>query len=1108
MKLEEPDGRFVDDDGDTWYRIDRSDRLPPFFVALASDSDVWAFVSTAGSLAAGRRDAEGSFFPYETVDRIHRRWEYSGPRTWIRILDGAGRARLWLPFAPRALQAGCGGERSVWKNVAGTRLRLRELGPDGLEFEQEWSSAAGLGLVRRARLRVTGGTSCRVQVLDGLLDLVPPGISMLHAATMSSLTDAYKWNESHADGRLGLFTLYARISDRAEPAESFEALAAWRQGPAPCDEATAPRPPIAAVTLLSDAQVGRFCDDGVVDAETLTRGRKGAFLVAFAAEVDAVGLQWHQVLDGPLSQVQAADLAARLAAGGGSATEIAAQVQANDAGLQALLAGADAHQQSADPMAAAHHYANVLFNVMRGGVFVDGTRMRRDDVLAALRRRHATLAETLAPALAEWPESIDRAEAIAAARAQAGAQGERLLLSYMPLTFSRRHGDPSRPWNRFSIRVRDADGRRLLHHEGNWRDIFQNWEALAASAPEWLGSMLATFLGAMTPDGHNPYRIGSDGVDWEVVDPHDPWSHIGYWGDHQVVYLLRLLEAAQANEPDLLPAWWDRPLFSFADVPYRIRPHAEQVADPKHTISFDDAAHAAARARAAKIGSDGLLVCDEQGLPVLATLAEKLATIVLAKAGTLVPGGGLWLNTQRPEWNDANNALVGNGLSVVTLAHLRRFLVFIAGLPGAERPFTAPTALIEALQRLRQLAAQTPTTAVRASAARRRFIDGAGALLDGWRAAVYRGAAGRAPAQAPANLLPDVARALLPLVDATLAVQRRADGLFHSYNLLRFTDTGIEVEPLYPMLEGQVALLASGGLSAAQRVALLDALFASRLYDPERRSFLLYPDRDLPGFLERNRLDAEARALPAVQAALAQRRTDLLQTQRDGTVRFAPGLANRRALEAALARGAPLGVDPDPLVQAYERLLGHHAFTGRSGTMFAYEGLGCIYWHMVAKLLLAVQESVFDAFDAGAPEVPMLIAHYRAVRDGLGYRKRVAEYGAFPFDPYSHTAAEGGAQQPGMTGQVKEEILTRWGELGLRVKGGRILFQPVLLDEREVPIDGALRFTWRQVPFRIVRGAQTAVRVHGHDGWRSLGRAPFDLRDATAVEASVCFDPP
>ncbi|MBL8305308.1 MAG: hypothetical protein JNM33_01330, partial [Rubrivivax sp.] len=86
--------RLVDEDGETWVRIDGLESQAPFFVALASDSDVWAFVSTAGSLAAGRGDAEGSFFPYETVDRIHARWEHTGPRSWVRIHDG-DRVELW-----------------------------------------------------------------------------------------------------------------------------------------------------------------------------------------------------------------------------------------------------------------------------------------------------------------------------------------------------------------------------------------------------------------------------------------------------------------------------------------------------------------------------------------------------------------------------------------------------------------------------------------------------------------------------------------------------------------------------------------------------------------------------------------------------------------------------------------------------------------------------------------------------------------------------------------------------------------------------------------------------------------------------------------------------
>jgi hypothetical protein len=149
-------GRFVEEDGQTWYRIDDHDRAAPFFVALASDSDVWAFISTAGSLAAGRRDAEGAFFPYETVDRIHRRGEHTGPRTWIRIRNGE-RAELWQPFAPRFEG---GGARSVWKNLSGTRLRFREEHVSGRlsgPARRGWASCAACAC---APLRVQSKSRC------------------------------------------------------------------------------------------------------------------------------------------------------------------------------------------------------------------------------------------------------------------------------------------------------------------------------------------------------------------------------------------------------------------------------------------------------------------------------------------------------------------------------------------------------------------------------------------------------------------------------------------------------------------------------------------------------------------------------------------------------------------------------------------------------------------------------------------------------------------------------------------------------------------------------------------------------------------------------------
>ena len=133
-------------------------------MALAGDSDLWAFVSTAGSLAAGRRDAEGAFLPYETVDKIHLRWEHTGPRTWIRISTAA---RAGCGSRSRRARSARAARRSVWKNLSGTRIRFREEHPSGrLAFQYEWSSAAGLGLVRIARLEALHGP-VKVQVLDG-----------------------------------------------------------------------------------------------------------------------------------------------------------------------------------------------------------------------------------------------------------------------------------------------------------------------------------------------------------------------------------------------------------------------------------------------------------------------------------------------------------------------------------------------------------------------------------------------------------------------------------------------------------------------------------------------------------------------------------------------------------------------------------------------------------------------------------------------------------------------------------------------------------------------------------------------------------------------------
>ena len=52
------------------------------------------------------------------------------------------------------------------------------------------------------------------------------------------------------------------------------------------------------------------------------------------------------------------------------------------------------------------------------------------------------------------------------------------------------------------------------------------------------------------------------------------------------------------------------------------------------------------------------------------------------------------------------------------------------------------------------------------------------------------------------------------------------------------------------------------------------------------------------------------------------------------------------------------------ILQIFEDVFNHKAFTGRSGTFYGYEGLGSIYWHMVSKLQLAVLETCTAAIDS------------------------------------------------------------------------------------------------------------------------------------------------
>lgn len=1060
--------------GERFYQIANFDGLRPFFLSVVSDSDHWLFIYSNGGLTAGRRDANLALFPYYTEDKLRDTAEATGSKTILRVALGR-KTFVWEPLSERG-RGIYRVRRNLYKNVWGNQLIFEEINDDlGLTYRYGWTNSRRFGFVRRVWLANSSRVPARVEWLDGVQNLMPCGVGSQFNLEYSTLLDAYKRSELLPGSGLGLFRLSAIPVDRPEPAEALRTNVAWSVG--------SPR----RLTLLSSVQLDSFRNGDALKPETDVRAERGAYFITGEMTLrPGATRDWLLVADVNQGPSEIAGLDRLLRQPARLRQAVLQDVQRGTEELKRIVASADGLQQTAQPLRDARHYANTLFNIMRGGVFAHGYEVESSDLRAFVGKANRQVARRRSSFLSRLPPKIYYPELVAAAQDTGDAHLERICREYLPLTFSRRHGDPSRPWNRFSIATANADGSRSLNYEGNWRDIFQNWEALAFSFPAFTSGMICRFLNASTADGYNPYRITRDGIEWEIADPHDPWSHIGYWGDHQIIYLLKLLENLQRHAPEELRELLTRRIFAYANVPYRIKPYRELLANPKDTVVFDQAQEQLLRERVQAGGGDGKLLWDERGQVCQVNLVEKLVVPLLAKLSNFIPGAGIWLNTQRPEWNDANNALVGNGCSMVTLYYLRRYLTFFRNLqaPAAAPEFELSAEVMTFFAAIHAALAKhrPPLAGGISDQQRRRVLDDLGAAGSRYRELLYaRGLSGRRT-KLPAPRLQAFLATAMEWVNHTIASNRRTDGLYHAYNLVRFdAPLGLPIRRLYEMLEGQVAVLSSGALSAKESLRLLHALKRSAMYRADQHSYLLYPDRALPRFVEKNVIPpAELRRSRLLQKLLVDGNCQLVERDVNGRVHFHASITNARDVRRILVRftgtnyAAVARRDASRVLEIFERVFDHESFTGRSGTFFGYEGLGCIYWHMVSKLLLAVQETYFRAQTAAESPAVLrgLAAAYHDIRAGLGDAKTPDCYGAFPMDPYSHTPGHAGARQPGLTGQVKEDFICRLGELGVEVTQGLVRFRPDLLAPSEF-VESAQDFsfcdlsgTWRRWKLR------------------------------------------
>ena len=1122
FQTQEVTGEMINFENEIYYKIENSNEMRPFFMSIVSDSNHWMFISSNGGLTAGRKNSEYSLFPYYTDDKITESADITGSKSIFQVLKN-GNTYLWEPFSQRQIglyQV----KQNLYKNSFGNKVIFEEINEDlGITFRYQWSSSDVFGFVKKSTLINTSSENVQVTFLDGLQNIIPSDVETDLQNSRSNLVDAYKKSELQTRSGLGIYALSAIIVDKAEPSEALKANIVWSLG---FENPT---------YLLSSLQLDNFRKGKALHQEIDVKAEKGAYFISADLNLAANETkEWHFIANVNQTIGDIQRISKAITGNENLSKEIQEDIELGTKNLIALTGAADGVQVTNDSLISTRHFANTLFNLMRGGTFDDDYKIEKEDFIKYIGKANKKVIKKKEALLNDLPDIFKLNTILEIAEQDEDQNFKRLCFEYLPLKFSRRHGDPSRPWNKFSINTKnEIDGSKILDYEGNWRDIFQNWETLAHSYPAFIENMIHKFLNATTFDGYNPYRVTKDGFDWEIIEENDPWSYIGYWGDHQIIYLLKFLEFIENHYPNQLEKRFSEDIFVYANVPYKIKDYKSILENPKDTIEFDHDLDAKIHQKKEELGADGALLRDENFFIYKVNLIEKLLATVLAKVSNFIPEGGIWMNTQRPEWNDANNALVGNGVSMVTLNYLNRFINFFekvvlkSATEEVEISAELATFFTEVVATFNQN--KKILSGSVSDSERKTVLDGLGEAASVYRTQIYENGFSSDRSKVTKSALLAFFTITKQYLEHTIKANKRSDNLYHSYNLMTIeNDAEVSVSYLPEMLEGQVAVLSAEYLSSKEVLAVLDAMKASALFRKDQYSYILYPNKELARFDEKNVISKTSVANSKLLSQLvSDGNTQIINQDVTGKYHFNANFNNANRLKEAFAELPEayedlLEKEAQLLLTIFEEVFNHKAFTGRSGTFFGYEGLGSIYWHMLSKLLLSVQENCLIAVKNN--EDPALIGrlfdHYYEIQAGVGVHKSPQLYGAFPTDPYSHTPGGKGAQQPGMTGQVKEDVLSRIGELGVFVKEGKLNFSPKLLRENEFITtpqtfkytaiskeektinlkEGSLCFTYCQIPIIYSLSEKEGIEVVFNDASKTIFNSlSLDVKTSTKV---------
>ena len=429
-------------DHEYYFRIGDFDTMRSFFMTLVSDSDHWMFLSSHGGVTAGRKSKEYSLFPYYTDDKIADLADITGSKTIIQIETDAA-LLVWEPFSERYTGRYVI-NRNLYKNIYNNKVIFEEVNHDlGLTFRYQWSTSDTFGFVRKSTLTNSAKKDCKLTVLDGIQNILPYGVSSDLQTSSSNLVDAYKRNELHAGSGMGIYALSAIVTDKAEPSEALKANVAWSLG--------LDKPKY----LVSSLQLPRFRKGMAVETEHDIKGEKGAYFVCAPLQLMYnTEKQWMIMADVNLNHSQIYNLMHAIGHEPSLDQRIQQDIHAGTKKLVRLVASADGIQRTSDRQKDARHFSNVLFNIMRGGIFNDNYQIDKADFITYLNQANHKVTKRN-HSFVDKLENTFSADILREQVIQLNDPDfNRLCTEYLTLKFSRRHDDPSIPWNNFTINTR------------------------------------------------------------------------------------------------------------------------------------------------------------------------------------------------------------------------------------------------------------------------------------------------------------------------------------------------------------------------------------------------------------------------------------------------------------------------------------------------------------------------------------------------------------------------------------------------------------------------------------------------------------------------------